>query len=178
MFAGGYLGRHLGHRRRIGVAHADRSPEPRDFTAVARLRELEEDRPRKVVLRDAEEGRDVPVVLVRHRGRVHAMGARCSHLGGPLDQGWALEGQLVCPWHGSRFALGTAQPTSGPSSCAQPRYPPARSRATRCGCATVWWKSGESRSQATPARCRAAGSRCRATTTARQARGRGAGSAP
>ncbi|HEV7265650.1 MAG TPA: DUF2231 domain-containing protein [Falsiroseomonas sp.] len=122
MFAGGYLGGHLVYRRRIGVDHADRSPEPRDFAAVARLDELNEDRPRKVVLRDAEEARDVPVVLVRHRGRVHAMGARCSHLGGPLDQGWVLDGTLVCPWHGSRYALDSAQPASGPSTCAQPRY--------------------------------------------------------
>jgi nitrite reductase/ring-hydroxylating ferredoxin subunit/uncharacterized membrane protein len=122
MAAGGYLGGHLVYRRRIGVDHAERSPEPRDFTAVARIEELQEDRPHKVVLRDAEAARDVPVVLVRHRGRVHAMGARCSHLGGPLDQGWVLDGELVCPWHGSRFALDDAQPTSGPSTCAQPRY--------------------------------------------------------
>jgi nitrite reductase/ring-hydroxylating ferredoxin subunit len=108
--------------RRIGVDHADRSPVPREFLAVARLDELEEDRPRKVVLHDAEAARDVPVVLVRHRGRVHAMGARCAHLGGPLDRGWVLEGQLVCPWHGSRFALEDARPTAGPSVCAQPRY--------------------------------------------------------
>ncbi|WP_372624755.1 DUF2231 domain-containing protein [Falsiroseomonas sp.] len=122
MFAGGYLGGRLVYRWRIGVDHADRSPEPRDFSAVARLEELEEDRPRKVVVHDAEEARDVPVVLVRHHGRVHAMGARCSHLGGPLDQGWVLDGTLVCPWHGSRYALDGAQPTSGPSTCAQPRY--------------------------------------------------------
>jgi nitrite reductase/ring-hydroxylating ferredoxin subunit/uncharacterized membrane protein len=122
MAVGGYLGGHLVYRRRIGMDHADRSPEPRDFTPVLRVDALEEDRPRKVVLRDAEEARDVPVVLVRHRGRVHAMGARCSHLGGPLDQGWLLDGQLVCPWHGSRYALESAQPTAGPSTCAQPRY--------------------------------------------------------
>ncbi|MFC7478729.1 DUF2231 domain-containing protein, partial [Dankookia sp. GCM10030260] len=67
MAVGGYLGGHLVYRRRIGVDHADRSPEPREFKVVARLEELEEDRPRKVVLHDAEEARDVPVVLVRHR---------------------------------------------------------------------------------------------------------------
>ncbi len=122
MAAGGYLGGHLVYRRRIGVDHADRSPEPREFTAVARLDELHEDRPRRAVLHDAEEAREVPVVLVRHRGRVRAMGARCSHLGGPLDEGWVLDGQLVCPWHGSRYALRSARPTAGPSTCAQPRY--------------------------------------------------------
>jgi nitrite reductase/ring-hydroxylating ferredoxin subunit/uncharacterized membrane protein len=122
MAAGGYLGGHLVYRQRIGVDHADRSPEPYAFTPVVPLDALEEDRPHKVVLHDAEAARDVPVVLVRHRGRVHAMGARCSHLGGPLDRGWVLDGQLVCPWHGSRYHLASAQPTSGPSSCPQPRY--------------------------------------------------------
>lgn len=122
MAAGGYLGGHLVYRQRIGVDHADRSPEPRDFTPVLRLDELEEDRPRRVAVRDAEAGREVGIVLVRHRGQVHAMGARCSHLGGPLDQGWVLEGRLVCPWHGSRYDLATGQPASGPSTCLQPRY--------------------------------------------------------
>lgn len=122
MAAGGYLGGHLVYRRRIGVDHADRSPEPREFTPVVRLAELQDDRPRKVVLHDAEEAREVPVVLVRHRGQIYAMGARCSHLGGPLDQGWVLDGQLVCPWHGSRYALPSAEPTAGPSTCPQPRY--------------------------------------------------------
>ncbi len=122
MAVGGYLGGHLVYRQRVGVDHADRSPVPRDFTAVARLDDLQEDQPRRVMLRDAEAALDVPVVLVRHRGQIRAMGARCSHLGGPLDQGWVLQGQLVCPWHGSRFALDSAQPTAGPATCAQPRY--------------------------------------------------------
>ena len=50
------------------------------------------------------------------------MGARCSHMGGPLDQGWVLGGALVCPWHGSRYDLETGRPVSGPSTCPQPRY--------------------------------------------------------
>lgn len=43
-------------------------------------------------------------------------------MGGPLDQGWVLGGALVCPWHGSRYDLETGWPTSGPSTCPQPRY--------------------------------------------------------
>ncbi|MGG5887848.1 DUF2231 domain-containing protein [Falsiroseomonas sp. HC035] len=122
MMVGGYLGGHLVYRRRVGVDQADRSREPRDFVPVLPLSALEEDRPRRVDVHDAVQRREVGVVLVRHRGVVHAMGARCAHQGGPLDQGWVLDGQLVCPWHGSRFCLRTAQPTGGPATSPQPRY--------------------------------------------------------
>lgn len=122
MAAGGYLGGHLVYRRRVGVDHADRSPEPRDFIAVLPLSDLHEDRPRRVEVWDDVARQKVGVALIRHRGRVHAMGARCSHMGGPLHQGWVLNGQLVCPWHGTRFELETGCPASGPSTSPQPRY--------------------------------------------------------
>jgi|GEM_PF-98575 len=122
MFAGAYLGGHLVYRRRIGVNRADRSPEPRRFQAVLPLAELEEDRPRRVEIRDEIARQGIGVVLVRHSGRIHAMGARCGHMGGPLDEGWILRGGLVCPWHGSRYDLETGRPLDGPSTCPQPRY--------------------------------------------------------
>jgi nitrite reductase/ring-hydroxylating ferredoxin subunit/uncharacterized membrane protein len=122
MALGGYLGGHLVYRRRAGVDHADHSPEPRDFLPVLPLTELAEDRPRRVEVWDPALRQEVGVVLVRHGGRVHALGARCSHMGGPLDEGWVLEGRLVCPWHGSRYDLGTGCPASGPSTAPQPRY--------------------------------------------------------
>ena len=122
MAAGGYLGGHLVYRRRIGVDQADRSPEPREFRPVLALAALEENRPRRVEVWDGTLRQAVGVALVLHDGQVRAIGARCSHAGGPLDQGWVLEGTLVCPWHGSRFDLRTARPVAGPSTCPQPRY--------------------------------------------------------
>ncbi len=122
MFAGGYLGGHLVYRCRVGTDHADRSPEPREWQPVVPLAELREDRPRRVEVRDANARQEIGIALVLHRGRVHAMGARCSHAGGPLDQGWVLEGRLVCPWHGSRYCLESGQPMDGPSTVPQPRY--------------------------------------------------------
>jgi nitrite reductase/ring-hydroxylating ferredoxin subunit len=110
------------YRRRIGVDQADRSVEPRDFRPVLPVAELEEDRPRRVEIWDEDHRKGVGIVLIRHKGRVHAMGARCSHRGGPLDQGWVLNGALVCPWHGSGYDLETGWPVSGPSTCPQPRY--------------------------------------------------------
>lgn len=120
--ASGYLGGHLVYRRRAAVDHADCSPEPREFMAVLPVAELQEKRPHRVEVWDEVARQQVGIVLVRQGGKVHAMGARCSHAGGPLDQGWVLDGSLVCPWHGSRYDLATGQPVSGPSTCPQPRY--------------------------------------------------------
>jgi nitrite reductase/ring-hydroxylating ferredoxin subunit/uncharacterized membrane protein len=122
MFAGGYLGGHLVYRRRVGVDHADRSPVPRDFKPMLAFDDLEENRPQRVEVWDENVRQAVGIVLVKHKGQVHAMGARCSHMGGPLDEGWVLGGTLVCPWHGSRYDLETGWPASGPSTCPQPRY--------------------------------------------------------
>ncbi len=122
MAVGGYLGGHLVYRRRAAVDHADRSPEPRDFRPVLPFAELAEKRPHRVAVWDEVARQDVGIVLVKQGDRVHAMGARCSHAGGPLDQGWVLGGTLVCPWHGSRYDIETGQPVSGPSTCPQPRY--------------------------------------------------------
>ncbi|MDQ1902680.1 Rieske 2Fe-2S domain-containing protein [Paracoccus sp. WLY502] len=106
----------------IGVDQADRSPEPRSFQPVIALAVLEEDRPHRVEVWDEAARAMTGIVLVRHRGQVHAMGSRCSHMGGPLDEGWVQNGGLVCPWHGSRFCLATGQVLDGPSTSPQPGY--------------------------------------------------------
>jgi nitrite reductase/ring-hydroxylating ferredoxin subunit len=122
MGAGAYLGGHLVYRRRVGVDQADRSPEPRGWTDVAALDDLGEDRPRRVVVWDPRARAEIGVVLVRHRGAVRAIGSRCSHMGGPLDEGWVEDGGLVCPWHGSRYCLATGRAMDGPSTAPQPLY--------------------------------------------------------
>ena len=122
MSVGGYLGGHLVYRRRAAVDHADRSPEPREFVAVAKLAELAEKKPHRVAVWDEVARSEIGIVLVRQGERVHAMGARCSHAGGPLDEGWVINGTLVCPWHGSQYDLETGEPATGPSTCPQPRY--------------------------------------------------------
>lgn len=122
MAAGAYLGGHLVYRRRIGVDQADRSPEPRGYQPVLPAAALKDDRPRRVELWDEAARAMVGVVLVRHQGRVHAMGSRCSHMGGPLDEGWVQNGGLVCPWHGSRYCLASGKVLDGPATAPQPRY--------------------------------------------------------
>ena len=49
------------------------------------------------------------VMLTRLRGRVVAVGARCSHYGGPLDEGLIVDGAVRCPWHHAAFDLATGE---------------------------------------------------------------------
>ncbi|MCI4317226.1 MAG: Rieske (2Fe-2S) protein [Thermoplasmata archaeon] len=59
---------------------------------------------------------DGAVVAVFNRaGILYGVGARCTHVGGPLDQG-AVDGMTVtCPWHGSQFDLRTGAIVRGPA---------------------------------------------------------------
>lgn len=114
--ASSWLGGALSYRHGLGTDHADRSPEPRRFTPVLAESELVDGEPVGATV----DG--VPVVLVAQDGEVHAVGGTCPHLGGPLGEGWLHRGELVCPWHGSRFDLATGEPTQGPSTAPLPCF--------------------------------------------------------
>ena len=51
------------------------------------------------------EGRKI--LLTRVDGALRACSGKCPHLGLPLQRGKVAGGAITCPFHGSRFDLGT-----------------------------------------------------------------------
>jgi nitrite reductase/ring-hydroxylating ferredoxin subunit len=110
-----YLGGELVFGRRIGVTHAA-IEEPQEFTEVARSSDLAEG----TMTRARKD--DIDVLLVRQNGKVRALAHSCAHMGGPLSEGTLKDGSVVCPWHGSEFALDDGRVLNGPATQAQPRF--------------------------------------------------------
>jgi nitrite reductase/ring-hydroxylating ferredoxin subunit len=111
-----YLGGHLVFNEQIGVDHtADQRP-PQTFVPVLREADLPDNQARRVL------AQGMPVLLLRRGERIYAIAETCSHLGGPLAEG-EIEGlSVVCPWHGSRFALDSGRVLRGPSTYSQPCF--------------------------------------------------------
>jgi nitrite reductase/ring-hydroxylating ferredoxin subunit/uncharacterized membrane protein len=113
--AAAYLGGDLVYGRRIGVTHAV-TDEPEEFVDVAASADLAEG----TMMRARHE--DTDVLLVRRDGRVCALAHACAHLGGPLSEGTLNDNSVVCPWHGSEFALDDGRVLNGPATQAQPVF--------------------------------------------------------
>lgn len=112
----GHLGGHLSYSQGVGVEQTAFDPGPEEWTATIPAAELGEGD-----ATCATAGR-TPVLLVRRRGTVHAIHNRCSHRGGPLDEGDVSDGCVTCPWHGSRFRLSDGAVEQGPATGPQPAF--------------------------------------------------------
>ena len=55
-------------------------------------------------------------------GGVCAITNRCTHVGGPLDEGERDGNVVTCPWHGSRFDLCSGEVLHGPAREPQRRF--------------------------------------------------------
>lgn len=112
---GGFLGGHLSFAQGVGVNQTAFDPGPSDWTEVD-TSELEDDKPTAAL------AGDTPVLLVRHRGHIHALHDRCSHRGCPLSES-KLDGEVIeCFCHGSRFRLKDGTVERGPATAPQPVY--------------------------------------------------------
>lgn len=112
---GGFLGGHLTFRRASGVNHAADAPEASDWTEITVVGDLSSEKPTLAHLDGA------PLAAV-DGGEPVALFARCSHLGGPLQDGDVVDGCLRCPWHASTFRLSDGAVVHGPATAPQPAY--------------------------------------------------------
>ncbi|HET9730287.1 MAG TPA: Rieske 2Fe-2S domain-containing protein [Acidimicrobiia bacterium] len=113
---GGYLGGHLVFAERVGVDHEVPTLSGERWHAACAESDLVDDEPFGATVRE------VPLVLVRHRGLISALAAVCSHAGGPLAEGKLVGDAIECPWHHSEFCLHDGSVVRGPAVTAQPAY--------------------------------------------------------
>jgi nitrite reductase/ring-hydroxylating ferredoxin subunit/uncharacterized membrane protein len=112
----GYLGGHLIYAQGVGVDTNAFHTGPQDWETVAAIDDLPDTGGLAVTAGKAR------LLLVRQGTQIFALENRCSHRGGPLSDGSVEQGCVTCPWHGSRFELGTGDVVAGPATVGQPVY--------------------------------------------------------
>jgi nitrite reductase/ring-hydroxylating ferredoxin subunit/uncharacterized membrane protein len=112
----GWIGGELVYRYQIATNHGyDEGPE--DWTQVLAADALAEGTPTRA------EVNEIPILLFRQGENVYAIGATCSHAGGPLDEGRVVDDVCIeCPWHQSVFDMRDGRVVHSPSTFNQPRY--------------------------------------------------------
>lgn len=113
---GGHLGGHLAYVHGEGVAETTFEDGTRAWAPAIPLGELAEGR------MTAVEVDGVAVLLARANGNVYALADTCTHRGGALHEGHVEDGCVVCPVHGSRFALADGTIDGGPAASPQPAW--------------------------------------------------------
>ncbi|HET6569072.1 MAG TPA: DUF2231 domain-containing protein [Rhodothermales bacterium] len=111
-----WLGGHLVYSYQVGTDHSQKNQGPQKWTPVLKMDDLREGKPACV------EAQGVRVLLFKSDGLVSAIGAVCSHAGGPLEKGTFDGNYVECPWHNSVFDLRNGHIKHGPAVHAQPRF--------------------------------------------------------
>lgn len=111
-----WIGGELVYERRVGVSHLPEKEIADDWTPVIAADELKANKLLRV------EVDDYPVLLYKHAGAISAITARCSHAGGPLEEGTIKDGCVECPWHFSVFNLQDGHVVHGPATIEQHHF--------------------------------------------------------
>ena len=111
-----YLGGELSFAKGIGVNHVAWEGGSDDFVAVIDEQDLVEGKLTRV------DAAGIPAVLLKQGESIYAIGATCTHLAGPLDEGTVEDGIVTCPWHGSRFCMYDGSIVNGPAVYAAPTF--------------------------------------------------------
>jgi len=111
-----YLGGELSFAKGIGVNHVAWEGGSDDFVAVIDEQDLVEGKLTRV------DAAGIPAVLLKQGESIYAIGATCTHLAGPLDEGTIEDGIVTCPWHNSRFCMYDGSIVNGPAVYAAPTF--------------------------------------------------------
>jgi len=121
MSIGGYLGGHLTLVRGVGVNHTFMEDPAPEWKSAASRDELKDGAPMLVDLDD------VATLLYKADEKIYALRNRCTHAGGPLNEGDFDDSRkggpcVKCPWHQSEFRLSDGAVLHGPAAVPQPTF--------------------------------------------------------
>ena len=67
-------------------------------------------------------GEQDKVLVTRYEGKLHAVGAFCTHFGAPLANGVLFDDKVLCPWHAAGFNVTSGALEYAPGLDGLPKY--------------------------------------------------------